>query len=40
MGGDEVARNNLGTMEKNAGNMDRALNHYMMAVRIMEGLNL
>ena len=33
MKGDEVARNNLGTMEKNAGNMDRALQHYMMAVR-------
>ena len=31
--GDTVARNNLGGLEANAGNMDRALRHYMIAVK-------
>ena len=33
MGGDVRARHNLGTMEIEAGNMDRALKHWMIAVR-------
>jgi len=33
MGGDEVARYNLGIREKIAGNFDRALKHFMIAVR-------
>ena len=33
IGGDASARANLGQIEKNAGNMDRALKHYMIAVR-------
>jgi len=33
MMGNETARYNLGIMEKNAGNFDRALRHYMIAVR-------
>jgi len=33
MGGDEVARYNLGNKEHRAGNMDRALKHYMIATR-------
>ena len=33
MRGDATARNNLGHIEKKAGNMDRALKHYMIAVR-------
>jgi len=33
IGGDEVARNNLGTGEARAGNLNRALKHYMIAVR-------
>ena len=33
IGGDEVARNNLGNDELRVGNMDRALKHYMLAVR-------
>jgi len=33
MGGDAVARNNLGNRELDAGNMDRALKHYMISVR-------
>jgi len=33
MGGCEGARYNLGIMEENAGNTDRALKHYMIAVR-------
>ena len=33
IGGNEVARNNLGTWEKREGNIDRALKHYMIAVR-------
>jgi len=32
MGGDEVARNNLGVDEEREGNIDRALKHYMIAV--------
>jgi len=31
--GDEIARSNLGVYEKKAGNMDRALKHYMIAAR-------
>jgi len=33
IGGNGVARNNLGTWEKKSGNMERALKHYMIAVR-------
>jgi len=33
MMGDVVARHNLGNIEKKAGNIDRALKHYMIAVR-------
>jgi len=33
MGGNVNARHNLGIKEENAGNMDRALKHYMIAVR-------
>jgi len=33
MGGDEFARYNLGIKEMNAGNIDRALKHFMIAVR-------
>jgi len=33
MMGDEMARYNLGATEQNSGNMDRALKHYMIAVR-------
>ena len=33
MEGDAVARHNLGADEKNSGNCDRALKHYMIAVR-------
>ena len=33
MGGNEVARHNLGIDEEDAGNMDRALKHHMVAVR-------
>jgi len=33
MGGDEIARFNLGLFEERSGNMDRALKHYMIAVR-------
>lgn len=33
MGGNEMARANLGLMEAEAGNMDRALKHYMIAVK-------
>ena len=33
IGGDSRARCNLGYMEENAGNIDRALKHYMIAVR-------
>ena len=33
MQGDVVARFNLGNTEKRAGNMDRALKHYMIAIR-------
>jgi len=33
MGGNEVARYNLGVNEENAGNMDRALKHYIIAVK-------
>ena len=33
MMGDEMARFNLGLMEKKAGNMDRAIKHYMIAAR-------
>ena len=32
IGGDEYARHNLGINEENAGNFDRALRHYMIAV--------
>jgi len=31
MGGNEMARHNLGATEQNAGNMERALKHYMLA---------
>ena len=37
MKGDEVARHNLGNFEWKAGNMKRALNHFMIAVRSGEG---
>ena len=33
MGGDEVSRHNLGNNERNSGNTNRALKHYMIAVR-------
>ena len=33
MGGDSTARHNLGASERNAGNYDRALKLYMIAVR-------
>ena len=33
MGGDEIARHNVGVSEANAGNLDRALKHWMIAVR-------
>ena len=33
MGGEVMARHNLGIMEEEAGNMDRALNHWMIAVK-------
>jgi len=33
MGGNAIARHNLGIMEENAGNMDRSLKHHMIAVR-------
>ena len=33
MGGNEVARKNLGCIEEDAGNADRALKHWMIAVR-------
>ena len=33
MGGERQARYNLGIMEKNAGNLDRAIKHYMIAAR-------
>jgi len=33
MGGDAIARFNLGLVEKKAGNMDRALKHYMISVK-------
>ena len=33
MGGDVIARNNLGATNQNEGNMDRALKHWMIAVR-------
>ena len=33
MGGSAVARYNLGINEEEAGNMDRALRHHMIAVR-------
>ena len=32
MGGDEYARHNLGIFENNAGNYERALKHFMIAV--------
>ena len=32
MGGDVIARHNLGALEFNAGNMGRALKHFMIAV--------
>jgi len=32
MGGDSIARYNLGRLEENAGNMERALKHHMIAV--------
>ena len=33
MGGDETARHNLGFLEHNSGNTDRALKHHMIAIR-------
>ena len=33
IGGDSIARYNLGEMDEEAGNMERALKHYMIAVR-------
>ena len=32
MGGDALARHNLGVVEHQKGNMDRALKHYMISV--------
>ena len=40
MRGDKTARYNLGASEENAGNMDRALKHYMIAVRDGEYVSL
>jgi TPR repeat protein len=34
MAGDEVARNNLGTMEIESGNMERAVKHWMIAASV------
>ena len=33
MGGNAIARHNLGNMESERGNVDRAIKHYMIAVR-------
>jgi len=33
MGGDVVARRNLGNLEEQKGNIDRVMKHYMIAVR-------
>jgi len=40
MRGDKTARYNLGASEENAGNVDRALKHYMIAVRDGEYVSL
>ena len=40
MGGDEVARYNLGDLEEEAGNTDRALKHFMIAVGFGDGDSL
>ena len=40
MSGDSMARNNLGANEVRAGNMERALKHYMIAVRGGESKSL
>ena len=34
MGGEAIARYNLGLIEKRAGNYDRALKHFMIAARL------
>ena len=33
MGGNVEARHNLGVLEEDAGNVDRALRHYMIAIK-------
>jgi len=40
VGGDEVARNNLGRNEVRSGNMERALKHFIIAVRIGDSPSL
>jgi len=40
MGGNEVARHNLGNSETRAGNSDRALRHYMIATRSGHSISL
>ena len=40
MGGDEVARSNLGINEAQAGNLDRAIKHWMIAVSIGDAPSL
>ena len=39
IGGDADARYNLGILEENAGNMNRALKHYMIAVGCGDTMN-
>ena len=34
MEGNEIARHNLGSYEERAGNIDRALKHHMLAIRV------
>lgn len=36
MGGDSMARNNLGCLEAKAGNIDRAMKHWMIAAGVIE----
>ena len=40
MGGSEFARHNLGAYEANSGNMNRALKHFMIAVRSGDNVSL
>ena len=40
MGGDGMARHNLGLYEKKHGNMDRALKHFMISARVGHGKSL